>query len=176
MGLFSTPQDKARKANLTALEDKRLRFLKDVQDFGEMLLTITERGSLRGLGLVNQKPCAIIAPELGSEEEYQLIPLTGCTYRKEPFFEAGTGLGGAFGLGQKGGVGFTLILETEQGEWELPYIYHKSSCMICAPKKNPMLSGKRKKGDANPAWELPPIERKDLNEIEKWLDAFMSQI
>ena len=172
MGLFSSPAEDARKANLKALEDKRLRFLSAIQAPEEMLLTITQQGSLRALGKVNGSPCAVIAPELNSADEYLLIPLNGCTFRKEPFYEASTGLAGAFGVGNKGGVGFTLIVATESGEWEFPYIYKKSSCKICVPSRNPMLVPKRRKGDANPAWELVPIEKKDLAVIERWVDEF----
>lgn len=176
MGLFSSPAEDARKNNLKNLEDKRLRFLSGIQSPGEMLLTITDRGSLRALGTVDGAPCAVIAPELTGEDEYRCIPLSGCTYRKESFYEASTGLGGAFGFGTKGGVGFTIILETPQGEWEFPYIFKKSSCLICSAKKNPMLAPKRRKGDANPAWELPPIDRSDLKRIEAWLDDFLNTL
>ncbi len=176
MGLFSSPEEDARKNNLKKLEDKRLRFLSGIQSPGEMLLTITDRGSLRALGTIDGAPFAIIAPELSSEEEYRCVPLADCAYRKEPFFEPSTGLGGAFGFGKKGGVGFTIVLETPQGEWEFPYVFKKSSCLICAPKKNPMLTPKRRKGDANPAWELPPIDRSGLKRIEAWLDDFLNAL
>ncbi len=176
MGLFSSSEDQVRKANLSALEDKRLRFLDGIQTEDDMLLTVTELGSLRALGIVNGNPCAIIAPELGSDKEYRLIALAGSTWRKESFFEAGTGLSGAFGIGTKGGEGFTLIFETAEGEWAFPYIYHKNSCLICAPKRNPLLVSKRRRGDSNPAWEVPPMERKDLKTIEKWLNAFLNRL
>lgn len=176
MGLFQSPAEEARKANLKALEDRRLAFLPQLQNPGEMLLTLTELGSVRALGRVGGVSCAVIAPEFASGEDYRLIPLSGCHWRKEPFFEASTGLGGALGFGKRGGVGFTLILETPDGEWELPFIVRKSSCLICAPKRNPLLVSRRRRGDSNPAWELKPIEKRDLDRIEIWLDDFFRTI
>lgn len=176
MGLFSSSAEDARKANLKALEDARLAFLPQIQDAGTLLLTLTERGSVRAVGFVGGAPHAIIAPEFGSVDAYLLIPLSGCRYRKEPFFEASTGLGGALGIGKRGGVGFTLMLETPDGEWALPFIVRKSACLLCEPKRNPMLVPKRRKGDSNPAWELKPIEKRDLNRIEIWLDDFLKTL
>ena len=62
------------------------------------------------------------------------------------------------------------------GEWELPFIVRKSSCLICAPKRNPLLVPRRRRGDSNPAWELKPIEKRDLDRIEIWLDDFFRTI
>lgn len=176
MGLFSSPAEDARKVNLKALEDARLAFLPQIQNAGTLLMTLTERGSVRAIGFIGGTPHAIIAPEFGSGDAYLLIPLNGCRYRKEPFFEASTGLGGALGIGKRGGIGFTLTLETPDGEWALPFIVRKSACLLCEPKRNPMLVPKRRKGNSNPAWELKPIEKRDLNRIEIWLDDFLKTL
>ena len=74
MGLFQSPAEEARKANLKALEDRRLAFLPQLQNPEEMLLTLTELGSVRALGRVGGVPCAVIAPEFASDEDYRLIP------------------------------------------------------------------------------------------------------
>ena len=140
MGLFSSPAEDARKVNLKALEDARLAFLPQIQNAGTLLMTLTERGSVRAIGFIGGTPHAIIAPEFGSGDAYLLIPLSGCRYRKEPFF------------------------------------VRKSACLLCEPKRNPMLVPKRRKGDSNPAWELKPIEKRDLNRIEIWLDDFLKTL
>ena len=82
MGLFSSPAEDARKVNLKALEDARLAFLPQIQNAGTLLMTLTERGSVRALGFIGGTPHAIIAPEFGSGDAYLLIPLSGCRYRK----------------------------------------------------------------------------------------------
>lgn len=176
MGLFQSPAEEARRANLRALEDRRLAFLPQLENAGEMLLTLTERGSVRALGRIGGVPCAIIAPEFGTGEDFLKIPLPGCSWRREPFLERGTGLGGALGVGKKGGVGFVLTLEAPGGEWELPFIAGRSSCLICAPKRNPLLVSHRRRGDSNPAWELKPLEKRELSRIERWLDDFFKNL
>ena len=40
--------------------------------------------------------------------------------------------------------------------------------LLCG-KKNPLLSAKRRRGDANVVWDIPPIERRRLDEIERAL-------
>lgn len=52
MGLFSSPAEDARKVNLKALEDARLAFLPQIQNAGTLLMTLTERGSVRAIGFI----------------------------------------------------------------------------------------------------------------------------
>ena len=73
MGLFSSSAEDARKANLKALEDARLAFLPQIQNAGTLLMTLTERGSVRAIGFIGGAPHAIIAPELSFMRRMTLV-------------------------------------------------------------------------------------------------------
>ena len=172
--------EQQRRQRLKEMEDKRLAFAGEMARAGfapeRMLLLSTERGNLLGVCRDGGALCLIVGPELGAEDDFVLRRLEKPRVRREEVIEPATGLGGALGFGKRGGVGFTLILETPDGEWELPFIVRKSSCLICAPKRNPLLVSRRRRGDSNPAWELKPIEKRDLDRIEVWLDDFFRTI
>ena len=82
--------------------------------------------------------------------------------------EPATGLGGALGFGTKGAFGFVCTILTDEGEFALPVVAHRGGALVCG-KKNPLLSTKRRRGDANVVWDIPPIERRRLDEIERAL-------
>lgn len=172
MGFFSGPEEAARRRKLTDMENKRLAFAGEMARVGfapeRMLLLSTERGNLLGICRDGGALCLIVGPELGSEDDFVLWRLERSRVRREEVIEPATGLGGALGFGTKGAFGFVCTICADEGEFALPVVAHRGGALVCG-KKNPLLSIKRRRGDANVVWDIPPIERRRLHEIEREL-------
>lgn len=172
MGFFSGPEEAARRRKLTDMEDKRLAFAGEMARIGfapeRMLLLSTERGNLLGICRDGGALCLIVGPELGAEDDFVLWRLEHSRVRREEVIEPATGLGGALGFGTKGAFGFVCTICADEGEFALPVVAHRGGALVCG-KKNPLLSIKRRRGDANVVWDIPPIERRRLHEIEREL-------
>ena len=172
MGFFSGPEEAARRRKLTDMENKRLAFAGEMARVGfapeRMLLLSTERGNLLGICRDGGALCLIVGPELGAEDDFVLWRLEHSRVRREEVIEPATGLGGALGFGTKGAFGFVCTICADEGEFALPVVAHRGGALVCG-KKNPLLSAKRRRGDANVVWDSPPIERRRLHEIEREL-------
>ena len=171
MGLFSDPNEAVRKENLKKLEDKRLRFAEACAKDGfapqYMLLIATERGGLAGLCRDKGKICLIVGPDFGGEGEFVLERYSKLPARREEFFQAAEGMGGIFGFGKKGAVGFGIVVTLpDESEVTLEFMAGRNSYLETNLKKNPLLSLKRRRGDANIMWDMTPIERSHLSKIE----------
>ena len=82
-------------------------------------------------------------------------------------------LGGIFGFGKKGSVGYYLVLERPDREpLRIPVIANKNQALICGAK-NPLLDTRRRRGDANVVWDMRPIDRSMLGKLQKELDKLM---
>lgn len=179
MGLFSDPNEAIRKENLKNMEDKRLRFAEKCAKEGfapeSMLLLASGRGGLTGLCRDKGKLCLIVGPDFGGEGEFVLEQYDKLTSRREEFFEAAEGMGGIFGFGKKGAAGFHLIVERRDGsELSIPVIANKGSFMECRAK-NPLLSTKRRRGDANVVWDMRPIEKGMMKKLETTLNEILGE-
>ena len=172
MGFFSGMEEDARRRKLTDMENKRLAFAGEMARVGfapeKMLLLSTERGNLLGICRDGGALCLIVGPELGAEDDFVLWRLEHSRVRQEEVFEPATGLGGALGFGTKGAFGFVCTICADEGEFALPVVAHRGGALVCG-KKNPLLSIKRRRGDANVVWDIPPIERRRLGEIQRVL-------
>ena len=172
MALFQSENEIARKRRLKELEDKRLRFAKRMQQEGfapeRMLLLSTEKGGLAGLCRDRGQVCLIVGPDFGGEGEFVLERYDALPARREEFFQASEGLGGVFGLGKKGREGFYLIIERESGALSVPFIVHLNSAMLC-DARNPLLSVKRRRGDANVVWYMQPMDKRVLKKADRML-------
>lgn len=172
MGFFSGMEEDARRRKLTDMENKRLAFAGEMARVGfapeRMLLLSTERGNLLGICRDGGALCLIVGPELGTEDDFVLHRLEKPRVRQEEVFEPATGLGGALGFGTKGAFGFVCTICADEGEFALPVVAHRGGALVCG-KKNPLLSVKRRRGDANVVWDIPPIERRRLGEIQRAL-------
>ena len=172
MGFFSGPEEDARRRKLTDMENKRLAFAGERARAGfapeRMLLLSTERGNLLGICRDGGALCLIVGPELGAEDDFVLWRLEHSRVRREEVIEPATGLGGALGFGTRGAFGFVCTICADEGEFALPVVAHRGGALVCG-KKNPLLSVKRRRGDANVVWDIPPIERRRLDEIEREL-------
>ena len=167
MGFFDNGNEKQRLANLEALEDKRLRFAELAQKQGfapeKMLLVSTDRGGVIGLA-----PGQIVfGPDYGGEGEFTLEEIGAEKLRSEKFYVPGEGMGGIFGMGKKGQLGFVVYADRGGFETEIPLVVNRNSCLLTSKAKNPLLSVKRRRGNANVVWDLPPIERGDLKKLRK---------
>lgn len=177
MGLFNDPGEAQRKQRLKSLEDARLAFAQQMQREGfapeQMILTSTERGGLIGLSREGDSLCLAIGPDFGAEGSFTLerCPLSGV--RREEFFEAPEGMGGFLGIGKKGAKGFYLIVDRGGVELSVPFIINRNSAAAFALKRNPLLSLKRRRGDANVVWDLQPLDKNQLAKVERALNVLL---
>lgn len=176
MGFFSGPEEDARRQRLKEMEDRRLAFAREMAHAGfapeRMLLLSTERGNLLGICRDGGALGLIVGPELGSESEFVLRRPARFRCRRREVLEPATGLGGALGFGTKGAFGFVCTLVTDEGEIALPVVANRGGALLCG-RKNPLLSTKRRRGDANVVWDIPPIERRRLDELERELRGLL---
>ena len=171
MSLFNDPKELERKEKLRQLEDKRLRFAEQQQRSGfapeKMIICSGERGGLYGLCREGGQVCLILGPDFGGEGEFVLERFDRLPARMEDYYEKPEGMGGFLGLGKRGQQGFRLIVERPEGELAIPYVYGLNCAAVYPLKKNPLLSVKRRRGDANVVWDLPPVDKHRVRELER---------
>lgn len=178
MGLFDDGNEAKRKQNLKELEDKRCRFAERMQKEGfapaRMLLVSTEQGGLIGLSRVNGRLCVVVGPDFGGEGEFELEEYDHPVVSREQHLEPAEGLGGIFGFGKKGSVGYYLILQRPEPKEPLriPVIANKNSALVCT-KKNPLLDLRRRRGDANVVWDMKPVEKSMMAKIDKEIEELL---
>ena len=177
MPLFDRDAETLRKQNLKIMEDKRLRFAAELEKQGfrpeKMLFCSSEEGSFVALARWNGKVAVVVSPCFGKEGEFSIEFHDQLPYEKEDIFEKGTGLNGAFGFGRKGAKGFKLHIGLQDGSSvSLDVVAGRTSWMECKEKKNPLLSTKRRRGDANLVWDLMPIEPGHVTKIENLLATY----
>lgn len=178
MGLFSDPNEAARKEKLKALEDKRVAFSQKLVKEGfapeKMLFLQTANGGFIALSVFGGQHCIVIGPGFGTDEDFVLERYDHVTVRKEEVFSASEGLAGAFGFGKKGEAGIDYIITRHDGsELSLPVVFGRNSWMECVRKKNPLLDVKRRRGDANIVWDMRPIEKRHMSQLTKMTDAYL---
>ena len=172
MSLFSSDSEKQRRENLKRMEDGRLRLAEDLDRQGlrpeRMLLCSREDGSFVAMARHGGKFLLIESPRFGQEEDFTVdIQDAVPAYEREEVFEKGEGLNGAFGFGKKGCSGFNLHIITSGGLRAcVPVVSSRNSWLEVPHRKNPLLSRKRRRGNANVAWDLAPILRNDVEKIE----------
>lgn len=178
MPLFDTAAEKLRKENLKIMEDKRVRFVAEMEKRGfkpeRMLFCSSEEGNFVALARWNEKYAIIVSPTFGQEGEFVLDLQDRLNYEKEEVFEKGTGLNGAFGFGTKGAKGYILHISLTDGSVvKLNVVAGRTSWMeVKTLRKNPLLAAKRRRGDANIVWDLMPIEPGMLGKITDTLDNY----
>jgi len=177
MPLFDHNAEALRKQNLKIMEDKRLRFAEELQAMGfrpeKMLFCSSEEGSFVALARWNGRSAVIVSPCFGKEGEFKLELHENLQYEKEDIFQKGTGLNGAFGFGTKAAKGFKLHITLRDGSVvSLDVVAGRTSWLESKEKKNPLLSVKRRRGDANVVWDLMPIEVGHLAKIENALATY----
>ena len=177
MPLFDRDAETLRKQNLKIMEDKRLRFAAELEKMGfapeKMLFCSSETGSFVAVARWNGKIAVVTSPTFGQEGEFALELHDRLQCEREDIFEKGTGLNGAFGLGVKGAKGFKLHISMQDGGVAvLDVVAGRTSWMECKARKNPLLSTKRRRGDANILWDMMPIEPGQVTKIENSLATY----
>ncbi len=174
MGLFSNPAEDKRRQSLKDMEDARLRFAQDMQAKGfapdGMLILSTDRGGYIALCRHEGKTCLIESPDFGAPGEFILHTFDALPAVRQEHFLPAEGMGGAFGFGKKGEKGFILTVTLPERQIILPFIANRASAMIGSAKL--LLSTKRRRGDANLAWDLSPIDSKLLEKLDQELKRY----
>lgn len=178
MGLFNDAGESERRARLKMMEDARLEFAEAMAKGGfrpeKMLLVSNERGGLVGLCRDGGALCRIVGPDFGVPGSFTLERDPAPEYRREEFFEASEGMGGFLGIGKKGAKGFYLIFNRDGVELSIPFIVNRNSAAAFSYRRNPLLSVKRRRGDANVVWDLQPLDKSTLPKVERTLDEILS--
>lgn len=177
MKLFDAEGEKMRKQNLKNLEDKRVRFAEELNKQGfkpeKMLFCSNEKGSFVALARWNGMYAVVVSPIFGQEGDFKIEFHKELKFRREDFFEKGTGLNGMFGFGRKGAKGVNIIIEMQDGSEEvLCAIAGRTSYLETNLKKNPLLNTRRRRGDANIIWDFVPFEMTAVDKVINMLDSY----
>ena len=174
MGFFDGPEEVLRRQRLKELEDKRVRFAERMKREGfapEVMLAVsTDAGGMLALGRHGGRLWLVVGPDFGGEGEFLLEPCDPSVLRREAFFEKAEGRGGIFGMGKRGAEGFVLV----GGERDIPFIAGRNSWAEWKRKNNPLLSEKRRRGDANVVWDMQPLEPRMLKKFEARLESVIA--
>ena len=177
MPLFgSASEEAARKENLKKLEDKRVAFAQKLDETGfrpeKMLFLSGEKGNYVAFARHEGRFAMLTSPVLGSEDDFALEWLDQLRYRTEEVAEPGTGFNGIFGFGKKASVGYYLFVENSQGqEVRIDILTNRSLYLEVGARKNPLLSTKRRRGDANVTWDLKPLESIRMSRFLEHIEA-----
>lgn len=156
--LFGGQEERERRANLKKLEDKRLVFAQRMDREGfrpeKMLFCSFETGNFAAFCRQGDACVAILSPMLGSDDDFIVTKKTDAPVRVEDVDEKGTALGGAFGVGKKAVRGTDVFVELESGTIRLRLVANSTLLLETEYRKNPLLSLKRRRSDANVTWDL----------------------
>ena len=175
MALFDTGAERQRKENLKIMEDRRIQFAEKLSRQGirpeRMIFFSREDGSFAAMARHEGRFILIDSPKFGEDGDFTVITRDNApAYERQDILEKGTGLNGAFGFGTKGASGFILHLDVGEGLPVLiPVVSGRNSWMEVTYKRNPLLSRKRRRGNANVMWDFTPIYLNDVEKIEHML-------
>lgn len=163
MGLFSDPKEQQRKANLKAMEDKRVAFARRLEAEGfkpdRMLFTQMEKGGFAAVCAHGGRRWLIVSPEFGGDGDFVWFDFEPKDVRKVEVHIEGEGMGGILGLGKKGQHGAEYVVALpDGGEAVMPFVHGRSSWAEFRLAKNPLLKTARRRGNANVVWEFKPID------------------
>lgn len=163
MGLFDSAEEQKRKANLKKLEDKRVAFARELAKQGfapdAMLFAQTNNGGFTALCRFQGQYWLIVSPGFGTDEEFVLERHDRLNWRVEEVKVASEGMGGIFGFGKKAEIGVEYVITLPGGdEVTMPFVGGRNGWMERELRKNPLLSTKRRKGDANLCWDMTPLD------------------
>lgn len=174
MPLFDRDEERIRKEKLKDMEDKRLRLAEDMKAAGfapeKMMICSTEDGRYIAIARHAGKSAVIVSPAFGSGDDFIVEFHDRLQWEKEDIFEKGEGLNGIMGFGKKGAKGFIIHIALKDGsDAPLHVVAGRTSLLECKLRQNPLLKAKRRRGDANVAWDLMPLDPKHINGIEEKL-------
>lgn len=170
----------SHRATLQALEDKRLAFAVQARAQGfdpDRSLYIQRAGGFWGLAINGNERCILYGPGPGESTDFRVDRYTRgtLTVGTIPAAVESTGLGGAFGLGRKGGAGYTIVLVTPGNvRVEMTLLSDIGAFLEVGRKGNGLLSLTRTRGNANFVWKLKPATRAEVRDVcERWRDMMM---
>ena len=177
MGLFTGPEETERRAKLKILEDRRMAFAQKLEAEGfrpeTMLAVQSDLGGIVALCAFGGRRWLIVGPGYGSDEAYRMEPFESENVRREEVLVRSEGLGGILGFGKKGerGVEYAVTL-ADGSEVRVPFVFGRNGCAEFKLAKNPLLSTRRRRGDANVVWDMRPIDNTQLSKILDLADAY----
>ena len=179
MGIFNDANEQARKANLKALEDKRVAFAQQLAREGfapeTMLLAMTENGGYVGICRDAGQYCLVISPGFGTDEAFAFERFDALNYRVEKVDIRGEGMGGIFGFGKKPQRGVEYVITRLDGsEVRMPFVGGRSSWLECKLSRNPLLKTQRRRGDANVAWDMKPLDNSNVAAALKVAETYFT--
>ena len=62
-------------------------------------------------------------------------------------------------------------MQRHDGELRIPFIANKGSMAEFSYAKNPLLKTRRRRGNANVVWDLPPMEKRMLKDLDGILET-----
>lgn len=177
MGLFNNSEEQARKDNLKKMEDKRVAFAQRMAREGfapeRMLFAMTENGGYVGLCRFEGQYCLVVSPGFATDDDFVLERHDTLRYRVEKVDVKGEGLGGIFGFGKKPQFGLEYIISRADGsEICMPFVGGRGSWLECSLAKNPLLKTQRRRGNANVAWDMKPIDNSSTDTALKAAEAY----
>ena len=177
MGIFNDAEEQARKAKLKAMEDKRVAFAQQLAREGfapeKMLFAQTENGGYAGLCRIGGQYALVISPGFGTDEDFVLEHYDRLDYRVEEVYVKAEGMGGLFGFGKKPQRGVEYVIARADGsEVRMPFVGGRGSWLLCTLAKNPLLKTQRRRGDANVAWDMKPIDNGTVNSVIESVEEF----
>ncbi|MGI6238313.1 MAG: hypothetical protein ACOYI5_01640 [Christensenellales bacterium] len=172
----SAAKEANRRERLRALEDKRLAFAQRMRAEGfdpELTLYIQREGGFHAIAQNGGEICILYGPGPNEDADFTCERYEKGQLRAElrPAAQASTGMGGAFGIGAKGGVGFALtITRPDDTVLELTLLSDIGAYLEVERRKNALLSPRRTRGDANFVWNLTSGSPRAVRRIgETWL-------
>lgn len=179
MGFFSNPQEAERKANLKKMEDKRLAFAQAMETRGfkpeKMLFSQLDNGGLLAVCRFEGRQWLILGPGFGEDGEFELEGFDRFSARAEEVRVKSEGMGGMFGFGKKGQHGVEYhITRADGSEVVMPFVAGRNAWAEYVLPKNPLLSTRRRRGDANIVWDLKPIDGGQLQKILETAEAYLN--
>lgn len=170
MGIFSTPEEQERLARLRTMEDKREAFAQRLDSQGfrpeQMLFASTPNGGYAAFCSFEGQQWLIVSPGFGTEEDFAMESAPRFEVRVEKVFVQGEGMGGIFGFGKKPERGAEyVVIRADGSEARLPFVSGRNNWGEFSYKKNPLLNPRRRRRDANVAWDLKPIDNTQVEAI-----------
>jgi len=178
MGLFSGPEEQERKAKLKMFEDKRLAFAQQLDKRGfkpeKMLFAQAGNGGFISVCNFEGKQWLIISPGFGAEDEdYVLESYDRFDVRRQEVHVKSQGMGGILGFGKKGEHGAEYVITRADGsEIAMPFVFGRNGWCEFPLKKNPFLSLRRRRGDANIVWEMRPLDNAAIGKVLEIADGY----
>lgn len=175
MGIYDNISEKQRKDSLALLEDKRVAFAKKLADMGltpGRALYVQCGGGFHGVVLSSRGILYLTGPgPMEQEDDFTVSVHNGVELSYEEVHIASQGLGGIFGFGKKGGVGFKLTLSFPDGSTgELELVSGQHTFMEVHKGKDPVFDQKRRRGFSNVVWEFKPLEPKHVQALrDRWM-------